>query len=106
MDTFPAESPDTAMGLVFDQATLAGVDDRVARLSLGAVESRFDGLIARARIEALELDGNTVNASVSRASADSIAFEYGNYRRAVDGKVFRDAPLGRRKPLGPFVNHA
>jgi hypothetical protein len=64
------------MGLVLSQAGVAGVDYRVARLSLGAVESRLDRPVARAWIEALELDRYTVDARIGRASVDSVAFGY------------------------------
>ncbi len=64
------------MGVVLGQAAVASVDDRVAGLSFGAIEGRFDRLIAGSRIEALELDRCAVNARVGRAPADTKAFGY------------------------------
>ena len=69
-----SESPNAAMGLVLGQAGVAGVDRSVPGLSLGAVESRLDRPLARARIKALELDRYTVHARIGCASVDSEAF--------------------------------
>jgi hypothetical protein len=57
------------MGVVLGQTAVAGVDDCVAGLAFGAIEGRFDRLVAGSPIEALELDRYTVDASVGRAPA-------------------------------------
>ena len=79
------------MGLIFGQARVAGVDNGVTGLSLGAVESRLDRPVARARIQALELDRYTVYARIGCASVDSEAFGHRNYRRTGARKVLRDS---------------
>src|ERR1700736_2391618 len=66
----PAESPNAAMGLILGQARVTSVDNGVSGLSLGAVERRLDRPVARARIQALELDRYTVHPRVGRASVD------------------------------------
>jgi hypothetical protein len=56
-----AESPDTAIGYILGQSGAPGVDYGVTCLPLGTVQSRFDGTIARSRVEALELDRYVVD---------------------------------------------
>ncbi len=57
-----AESLDAAIGYVLGQPGASGVDYGMTRLSLGTVQSRFDGTVARSWIKALELDRYVVDA--------------------------------------------
>jgi hypothetical protein len=71
-----AESPDTAIGYVLGQPGAPGVDYGETCLPLGAVQSRFDGTVARSWIEALELDRYVVDARIGGTPVDAIAFSY------------------------------
>jgi hypothetical protein len=85
--------------MVLSQARVAGINDGVTCLSLRAVECCLDRPVARARIEALELDRYTVHACIGCAPGDSEAFGYRNYRWTWLGEAFGDAAFRCREVL-------
>jgi hypothetical protein len=92
--------------LVLVQPGSAGVDDRVASLALGAVESRLDGAIAGPWIQALKFDGHIIRVSIGSASADSESFGYRYHCEPIRREMLGDAALGRGELLRPLVDHA
>jgi hypothetical protein len=93
------------MGFVLGEAGTAGLDDRVARLSLCAVERRLDRAITGPWIQALEFDGHIIHASIGRASVDSEALRYRHYSRPVRCEMLSYPALGGGEPLRSFVDH-
>ena len=93
------------MGFVLGQAGAPGVDDRVARLALSAVERRLDRAITGPWIHALEFDGHIVHASIGRASVDSEALRYRHHGQPVRCEVLGYPTLGWGKSLRSLVDH-
>jgi hypothetical protein len=69
-----AESPNAAIGYVLGQAGAPGVDHGVTCLPFGAVQSRFDGTVARPWIEALELDRYVVDTRIGGTPVDTMTY--------------------------------